>query len=228
MLRISKAAQFSATPLSSAALAIPPSLTTSTAKTLTRLTTSTTALAAVIDDVRIFLRLGSLLSIYSWGASVYRSPPNDWMLQCIAWAQVCAYALFQYLENGAYLGSKGVIEFGPRKVRKWYVWSSRFWMAHVILEFGRLGREWALERVKVTPKLEPPEKLNEGVEERQSTNRKLTERQGWWKEAYVNAAWLPVTVHYGIESGFAGEAQIAVLSLIAGLPGLRDAWRATS
>ncbi|MCJ1474894.1 hypothetical protein MMC13_003554 [Lambiella insularis] len=196
--------------------------------TLTSFTTSTAALATLIDDVRIFLRLGSILSIYTWGASVYHFPPKDRILQSIAWSQVCACALFQYLENGAYLGSKGVLGFGPRKVSNWYIWSSRFWMAHVLLEFGRLGREWALRRENNRPALETSDKDDNGVEAKRGEIGKLEEKDGWWRQIYINAAWLPITVHYGTESGLTGEAPIAILGLIAGLPGLRDAWRDTS
>ncbi|MCJ1433288.1 hypothetical protein MMC27_002647 [Xylographa pallens] len=202
-------------------------LTPSPASRLFRLTTSTAALAALIDDVRIFLRLGGLLSIYTWGASVYRSPPQDRVLRSITWGQVGACALFQYLENGAYLGSKGVFAFGNEKVNKWYVWSSRFWMAHVVLEFGRLARQWSLNREGIASKDLGSEKQGEEIDHGQILARREEEDREWWKQVYVNAAWFPVTVHYGSESGLVGEAQLALLGLVAGVLGIRDAWKAT-
>ncbi|MCJ1317790.1 hypothetical protein MMC15_003117 [Xylographa vitiligo] len=214
--------------------ALPPSstffatLTPSPTSHLFRLTTSTAALAALIDDVRIFLRLGGLISIYTWGASTYRSPPQDRVLRSIAWGQIGACALFQYLENGAYLGSKGVFAFGSEKVNRWYVWSSRFWMAHVVLEFGRLARQWSISREEPASKDVKSERQGDEVNNGQILARREEEDREWWKQVYVNAAWLPVTVHYGSESGLVGEAQLALLGLVAGVVGIRDAWRATS
>jgi len=230
-LRLSIAAQSLGDLLSQLPYTLPPSstfvatLTPSPISRLFRLTTSTAALAALIDDVRIFLRLGGLLSIYTWGASVYRSPPQDRVLRSLVWGQVGACALFQYLENGAYLGSKGVFAFGSYKVNKWYVWSSRFWMMHVILEFGRLARQRSLRRNENVGKEEANKQDNESNDNRISMKRE--EEREWWQQVYVNAAWLPVTVHYGSETGIVGEAQLALLGLVAGVLGLRDAWRAT-
>ncbi|MCJ1393536.1 hypothetical protein MMC18_006411 [Xylographa bjoerkii] len=232
-LRLSIAAQSLSDLLSQLPFAIPPSSTfyatliPSPTSRLFRLTTSTAALAALIDDVRIFLRLGGLLSIYTWGSSVYRSPPQDWILRSIAWGQVGACAMFQYLENGAYLGSKGVFAFGNEKVNKWYVWSSRFWMAHVVLEFGRLARQWSLQREEgIAKKLGTESKDDENDLGRLLVKNDEEQRE-WWKQVYVNAAWLPVTVHYGSETGIVGEAQLALLGLVAGILGIRDAWKAT-
>ncbi|MCJ1284032.1 hypothetical protein MMC26_003363 [Xylographa opegraphella] len=232
-LRLSKAAKSLDNLLSQLPYALPPfstffaTLIPSPTSRLFRLTTSTAALAALIDDVRIFLRLGGLLSIYTWGASIYRSPPQDRVLRSIVWGQVGACAIFQYLENGAYLGSKGVFAFGNEKVNSWYVWSSRFWMAHVVLEFGRLARQWSINQEVSSSKdlgsVQQGEETNHG----QILARREEEDREWWKQVYVNAAWFPVTVHYGSESGLVGEAQLAVLGLVAGVLGLRDAWRAT-
>ncbi|MCJ1401034.1 hypothetical protein MMC11_004246 [Xylographa trunciseda] len=229
--RLSIAAQSLYDLLSQLPYALPPSstffatLTPSPTSRIFRLATSTAALAALIDDVRIFLRLGGLLSIYTWGASVYRSPPQDKVLRTIVWGQVGACALFQYLENGAYLGSKGVFAFDNDKVNKWYVWSSRFWMAHVVLEFGRLARQRSLRRMEAVSKDRAERQDDESDQGKVST--KIEEEKEWWKQVYVNSAWLPVTVHYGSETGIVGEAQLALLGLVAGILGLRDAWRAT-
>ncbi|MCJ1380036.1 hypothetical protein MMC17_003139 [Xylographa soralifera] len=231
--RLSIAAESLGSLLSQLSYAVPRSstffatLTPSPTSRLFRLTTSTAALAALIDDVRIFLRLGGLFSIYTWGASTYRSPPQDRVLRSIAWGQIGACALFQYLENGAYLGSKGVFAFGNEKVNKWYVWSSRFWMAHVILEFGRLARQWSINREEPPSKDVRSERQGDKVNHGQVLARREEEDRELWRQVYVNAAWFPVTVHYGSESGLVGEAQLALLGLVAGVLGIRDAWRAT-
>lgn len=229
---------------------------------IARLTTSLAAFTSLVDDFRIFLRLPALLSIWAWGASIYRSPPKDRVLKAIAWAQVMSCALFQALENAAYLGSKGVVDLGrwvergnDRGVARAYVWSSRFWMAHVLLEFGRLGRVWALKENDETgssrdqsaaehavtggPEVEKEGGketglvVSEGGAETLSNHegdfdKTTAEERAWWKDIYVNAAWLPLTMHWGQEEGIASEAQIAILGMIPGILGLKAAWRATA
>lgn len=231
---------------------------------IARLTTSLAAFTSLIDDFRIFLRLPALLSIWAWGASVYRSPPKDRVLRAIAWAQVISCALFQALENAAYLGSKGVLDLGrwvegknSRGVARAFVWTSRFWMAHVVLEFGRLGRVWVLRQREGTNGSKDEsvtsvqaegaitgdtEVEKEGGKEtglavnggeagasdnESGLDTRTADERAWWKDIYVNAAWLPLTMHWSTEEGIASEAQVAILGMIPGYLGLREAWRAT-
>ena len=133
--------------------------------------------------------------------------------------QIMANVFYQYLENGAYLASKGIFAFGETKVNRWYIWSARFWMAHVVLEFGRLARVRMLRRRQG--------KIS-GGEEKENKVVAAKEEVVWWRDAYVNAAWMPLTVHYSVEGGYVGEASIAALGLVAGLFGIREAWRETA
>ncbi|MCJ1413384.1 hypothetical protein MMC19_007489 [Ptychographa xylographoides] len=212
---------------------LPPAFSSSL--TLSQITTSTAALAGLIDDHRIFMRLPALLSIWSWAAAVIRSPPSDPILRVIAYAQVSACAIFQYLENAAYLGSKGVILRKDREgwVGKWYIWSARFWMAHVILEFGKLGRGLILRRQQIAGDAEVTGADTEGKELgirglEDIDIKRRDEEHTWWKNIYINTAWFPLTIHYSMEGGFAGEAQVALLGLFAGVVGLREIWQATA
>lgn len=142
-----------------------------------------------------------------------------------------------------------------RGVARAYVCSSKFWMAHVLLEFGRLGRVWALRENNetgssrdrsaaedaVTGDTEVEKEggketglvVSEGGAETPSNHegaleKRTTEERAWWTDIYVNAAWLPLTMHWGTEEGIASEAQIAILGMIPGILGLKAAWRATA
>ena len=126
--------------------------------------------------------------------------------------------MFQYLENGAYLGSKGVLGFDNRKITRWYVLSCRFWALHVSLEFVRLARVRFLRRREGNPS---------GREEKESKVA-MVEEAKWWRDFYVNAAWMPLTLHWSTEKGIgAGEGTTAALGLVAGVLGLKEAWEAT-
>ena len=126
-----------------------------------------------------------------------------------------------------------MVERGKRSER-WYVWAARFWMCHVGLEFVRLGRVRVLrsreERVEVQGKKEGVEGARDLVvaEKGELTAGLEDEEQAWWRKVYINSAWFPLTMHYSMEDGFAGEALVAALGLVPGIYGIRDAWKATA
>ena len=180
---------------------------------------SVKALAGLIDDFRVFTRLWGLLRIWAWATSLWRSPPKDWVIRTVLWTQVSANVVFQYLENCAYLASKGVLGLSDKKIARWYTWSARLWATHVLLELVRLAREAALQRDHMP------------LEERAEKEQKIQKTQiatKWWRDVYVNAAWMPLTIHWSMQEGFAGEGVIAAIGLVPGLLGLREAWRATA
>jgi hypothetical protein len=171
------------------------------------------ALSELVSDFRIFVRLWGLLSIYNWGKRVYNSPPTDTLVRRIVYTQVASNIAFQYLENGAYLASKGVLGWGKEKQGRAWIWSSRFWMLHVGLDFVRLWREARLRVLKG--------KARPGSDEE---NKWLAK---WRREIVVNAVWAPLTLHWSLEEGFASDFWIGVLGSVAGLAGFRELWRNT-
>jgi hypothetical protein len=195
------------------------------------------ALASVISDFRIFVRLWGLVGIYTWARSTYTSPSlpsvstrTERALRGITWTQVLAGVAFQVLENGAYLASKGVMwndEEGKRREVRWWVWSSRFWAAHVGLEFLRLGIE-ARVRARASTSGKEMEILNDGEKEgkiRREDRRRET--WGWWRDALSNAAYAPMTLHWSVEEGLLSELGVGVLGTIAGGTLLVDKWKGT-
>ena len=102
-------------------------------------------------------------------------------------------------------------------MNKWYVWSARFWMMYVALEGGRLGVDmWMSDK---------------GEEEQGRVLKREDEKEAdekWWRDAFTNAAYAPMTVHYSLEGGCLGEGQVGLLGLVAGVVGIRDAWRRTA
>ncbi|TAQ90634.1 hypothetical protein B7494_g1040 [Chlorociboria aeruginascens] len=166
--------------------------------------------STLVSDVRMFARLWGLLFIWKWGKSIRDNPPKDTVIRGIGYAQVLVNVLYQYLENGAYLSSKGVLGWSPQKQNRAWVWSSRFWMMHVGLDFWRLWRETVIR--------EQGEK-GEGDE-------MWTEK--WRREVLVNAAYAPLTVHWSLEQGLVSPFWVGLFGSIAGAAGLRNLWRVTS
>lgn len=190
---------------------------------LVRTSKSLRALADLIADFRIFLRLWGLLGIWSWGAATWREPPQDRVLRAVAWAQVLANAVYQAMENAAYLGSHGVLRMSEATQNRWYAVSSRFWMAHVVLDFGRLARMRQLRHRR-------GDRVGVEKEERDGAGKvqMVKEEAKWWSEAYVNAAYAPLTVHWSLEQGCLSEAWVGFLGTIAGLVGFKERWQETA
>jgi hypothetical protein len=183
------------------------------------------ALAGMISDYRIFVRLWGLLGMYGWGKGVWAMPKptsgKEKVLRAVAYAQVAACTAYQVLENGAYLASKGVLategwmgEEGKRRQARWWVWSSRFWALHVGLEGVRLGTEWWGREDGAKGKKEDGE------------GKKAEER--WWRDVVSNAAYAPLTVHWSTEEGVLSETAVGLLGTVAGSVGLLQNWRATA
>ncbi|KAH7342679.1 hypothetical protein BKA65DRAFT_504561 [Rhexocercosporidium sp. MPI-PUGE-AT-0058] len=174
-----------------------------------------TALSSLISDVRIFARLWGLLGMYNWGKRVWNQDGGDQVVRGIAGIQVISNIAYQYLENMAYLSSKGVWGWSTEKQNKAWVWSSRFWAVHVLLDFVRLGRERSEQRKVV--------KWKGREEEAERQEQEFWAR--WRRQLVVNLAYAPLTVHWSLEKGLVGEFWVGLLGSVAGLAGLRELWR---
>ena len=167
-------------------------------------------------------------------------------MKAITWGQVVVCALYQGLENGAYLAGKGVLGWKKERVARAWVWSGRAWCAHVALELARLGYEWSelkgQEVERQRRKGIEVEKSQLGVEGGEAAekgelelrmdkveDRGLEERWGkWYKEVAVNMAYAPMTIHYSLENGILGEGIIAGLGTVVGALSIGQAWKETA
>lgn len=118
----------------------------------------------------MFLRLWGLIGIYHWGISTWNSP-TDPVARAIELAQVAVNTGFQISENIAYLSKHKLVAITPRTESKLWLWSSRCWAAHIVLDFARV------ERVRQV---------------RKGGNKK--EKEAWRKQTMCNAAQAPLAV----------------------------------
>jgi len=123
--------------------------------------------------------------------------PEDRTLMRITLAQVGVNVVYQVLENLAYLGQHGIIGRSERQQARDWVWSSRFWAAHVLLEFVRLWRVRALWDKKGVEG-----KTNGEDEEKEAKIKRKEEVDAWWRDELVG-----------------------LLGAIAGGIGLREIWK---
>lgn len=210
-------------------------------KILAQIVGSSKALAGVIGDFRIFVRLWGLAGIYSWARGTWHDPlpsgagTKERMVRNVTWAQIVSCMLFQILENGAYLSSKGALtsaswtgEAGKIRENKWWMWSSRFWAAHVFLELIRLYVLWLYKDYNSEAK-EEKQKIEDGEKEgKLLVEEKQRETWLWWRDLASNIAYAPMTLHWSVEEGFLSDAGVGLLGTIAGGALLVDAWRGTA
>jgi hypothetical protein len=83
-----------------------------------------------------------------------------------------------------------------------WLWSTRFWAAHVALEFVRLWRERTIALRG---------KGKEKVGEREKWDKT------WWGSLIMNLAFAPQTVHWSVEGGVLSDIHIAYCGVIAAL-----------
>ncbi|KAK4505672.1 hypothetical protein PRZ48_003637 [Zasmidium cellare] len=185
------------------------------------------SLGEATDDVRTFMRLWGLVNIYTWARETYLHPKRDPAIKFLVWARIFASAGFQFYENGAYLIKKGVLrgqKWADREPR-WWVWSSRFWMAEVLLEMLRLLR---VRQLKYNEEF-GAEKVDQDDKEIKVQSKELEQR--WWKDLYANAGWFAPSLHYSFhneEHSPVREGWLGLSGLIPATIALREAWRETA
>ncbi|KAL1596391.1 hypothetical protein SLS60_009037 [Paraconiothyrium brasiliense] len=212
-------------------------------KLMSQVAASSRALAALIADFRIFVRMWGIAGLYMWARGLWHSPlateagPKEKLVRRITWAQIASLVLFQVLENGAYLASKGVLtsegwsgERGKRKEIAWWIWSSRFWASHVALEIVRVGvLKYYGDGEDVSRKVK--ETVGDGEKEgKLLIEEKKRERRVWWRDAVSNVAYMPMTLHWSVEEekGFLSDWGVGLLGAIAGGSLFVDAWEQTA
>ena len=166
----------------------------------------------------MFTRLWGMLGLWKWGKGVIQNPSDDPLLRRIAYGQVFVNVCFQYLENGAYLSSKGILGWSTERQNRAWLVSTRFWMAHVVMDFIRLYHEYSVRKDKI----KGGEKDDEVVDQAESAWQAK-----WKKELVVDLAYAPLTVHWSLEKGLVGEFWVGLLGSVAGAAGLRALWNNT-
>ncbi|UPX15086.1 uncharacterized protein EKO05_0005549 [Ascochyta rabiei] len=200
---------------------------------------SSKAIAHLIADYRIFVRMWGVLGLYTWARDTYLSPlpkgasQRAKLLRGTTWAAIASCVVFQVLENAAYAASKGMLtteawtgDAGKRREARCWVWSSRFWAAYVGCELLRLAIERAYRepRVEGVGDGEKEDKLRAEQERSEAHSHSFT----WWKDLISNAAYAPMTLHWSIEEGLLSELQVGIFGTVAGGALLADAWRRTA
>ncbi|KAF1846988.1 uncharacterized protein K460DRAFT_363103 [Cucurbitaria berberidis CBS 394.84] len=204
---------------------------------------SSKAIADTISDYRVFVRMWSMLGLYTWARATYLEPlPADasrkeHVLRGLTWTAIASCVGCQVFENGAYLSSKGALtsarwtgDVGKARENKWWMWSSQLWAAYVGVELVRLGvaRYYPSpsQDLTQTPPGDDGEKEDKiKIEERISAEK--LEKWLWYKDLVSNLAYAPMTLHWSVEEGLLSDWGVGACGMVAGGAQLADAWRRT-
>lgn len=197
------------------------------------------ALSSLCSEARYTLRLFGLISLWTWGSSTLKSPPKDRIARPITYLQILSNVVYQILENGGYLASKGVI---PKRlidklggINAWYIWSIRAWFGHIFFQFILLWRRNALQRERLARARQDRqareargEKVDLFTEVAAERSVASQESRAWKKDLVNNVCWAPLCVHWCFENGIGfPDSLVGVFSFMAKAWGLRDTWAAT-
>ena len=198
---------------------------------------SVKAASELFQDVWVFMRLWGLVGVYSLAQENYLKPPRDAILKTLTWGQVGAATVLLFMENCAYLASKGILrgERWEHRAVKWNVISARFWLTHTVLDGLRLLRVRQLRYNEDLGAQEEKEKETSGggITARKGTVTVQSEalKKQWQRDFYAVAGWAPLTLHWS----FADESQspvsqtwLGLCGMVPGIVGLMNAWNETS
>ncbi|KAI1331079.1 hypothetical protein F5Y16DRAFT_291924 [Xylariaceae sp. FL0255] len=190
-------------------------------------------LSGLTSEARTIMRLWGLLGMYFWGRRLVfklraekdgtaekKDTPFE---KSLAWSQLTACVLFQALENGAYLSSKGILGWAPATQVKMGRWSARFWGSFVALEFVRLYHESAKRGRRTTT-----EKFAGGKTMAVYRKEEADYAATWRKSLVRYMAWAPLTVHWGLEQGLVPDMAVGALASVPSVIQMRDLWRQTA
>jgi len=172
-------------------------------------------LAAKVSDVRMFMRLFGLVGIYQWGSRTLRDPPKDPVIRSLVLGQVAANVGYQILENLAYLNMHSLLSFSKRTEGRMWLWSTRYWAAHIALEFLKLERTRSLQAEK-----------SRGVRGLVVSGEEERKAQESWNKAWIcNATTAPLSIHWSLEEGLLDDTAVGAFGCIGAAISIRDAWR---
>jgi hypothetical protein len=174
-------------------------------------------LSSLLSEARTILRLWGLLGMYFWAKRLVGQslaarkddgqPKPSTLETAIGYSQLATCAVFQALENGAYLSSKGVMGWSPATQGWAMKWSARLWGVYVGVELGKLAAQ----------------RVGAGAES------KDVKAAAAWRSAFLrNLAWAPLTMHWGSDKGVVQDWMVGALASVPGVIQMTELWRATA
>lgn len=177
-------------------------------------------LAGPVSDFRILLRYYGLIPLIKWIIDSEKNPDPNPRLQALGRMQNIANLLYYPLEHAYWLSLHHVIPTTDQTRDRIGMWSCRFWCAYVILYFAQLFEEKRLLDLKQKA---ISKKSDEKVS--QELAKIKHQRNIWSINALINAAYLPLTIHWSMEQSSFPDVAVGFFGTIAAIAQVHLAWK---
>ncbi|WFD34402.1 hypothetical protein MCUN1_001243 [Malassezia cuniculi] len=198
-------------------------------------------LYALVADARILFRIWGILPMIQWMISMERVPPPNRYLHTIERLQGWSMVIYCPMEAAAYLAMHKIINLSDRVQNKLWLWGCRFWLLYVVLQLAHVVEDNRLLRLR-SRALEksrghPAPKTKDGEAVELNEEQKITSdiwqdienrKEALVSELWVNLGYLPLTLHWSVESGIISDFWVGVFGTIAAASGMRMGWKASA
>lgn len=187
-------------------------------------------LSSPISDFRILLRYYGLVPMIQWILNSEKMYPQlikeGKATKSLFWyirLENLLMVLYYPLEHAYWLGWKKIIPMTDETLGKIGVWSCRFWLAYVVAYFLHLWEEYKLasSRQAILSKKEKTEETKKELQEIVAEKKRIA------IESYINFNYLPLTVHWSLESSSFPEVGVGIFGMLASFGQIYNAWQST-
>ncbi|KAJ5105757.1 Peroxisomal biogenesis factor 11 [Penicillium alfredii] len=190
-------------------------------------------LSSLLSDTRYTLRLFGLVSLWTQTSEIIQTPPEDAAIHALEVIQLLASIVYQLLENVAYLASKNIL---PRRIiekwsdiDRWYMWSARGLLIHMLLQLGKLWREKTLRRRREetsTSSISLTKSVDGARMAVKTQEARGLEILAWRKDLFSSSVWALLCLNWSYGGGIGIPDKVTgALSLLADSVVLRDLWK---
>ncbi|KAF9004049.1 hypothetical protein BDQ17DRAFT_1355418 [Cyathus striatus] len=185
-------------------------------------------LGSIVSESRTLWRIWGLLPIFQWLINLERTPPATRNLLTTERLQGWSMLAYYPLEHMYYLISSGILPAKkPIKLdANWLgLWSCRFWMVYVVLQFFHLREDRKLLQLRQRT-LKKAKGSGLTTEDKQELNQRW---DAYWSELITNIGNFPLTIHWSLEKGlFRNDIWVGLFGTVAAVASFRAGWKATA
>jgi len=181
--------------------------------------------------------------IVAWASAIERTPTRSRAIQTIERLQALAMMIYHPLEHTSYLAAHKIIRlprtlpFSSQKtplnvqavIRRLAIWSTRAWAVYVMLQLIRLRLEWRILCAQGRKAKKDASESSDAEAMQRQKEEFAKKKEALLGDAAINLAYLPLTIHWSLESGlYKNEILSGVFGMAAAVYSMKASWRATA
>ncbi|KAH6566471.1 hypothetical protein BASA50_011364 [Batrachochytrium salamandrivorans] len=196
--------------------------------------------AGPVSDFRILLRYYGLIPLFQWIILSEKNPSPSPVIRTLTRLQNLVNVIYYPLEHVYWLGLHQVIPISEKTRDKIGMWSCRFWAAYVLLYFYQLFEEkrmldvrrYNLKRIASASKTSAANEMDmagmpDAADIKAERFAIREESKALAINTLINAAYLPLTIHWSLETSSFPDIGVGLLGTVAAVAQIYTAWRST-